>query len=59
MSYLEMLQKQKEASEKYERDLLTLKQEILVITELHSKYNGDYLDELIQFNKTYVEMKES
>lgn len=58
MSYYRLLQQEKEAKAKYEREALLLKEQILEITNLYTIYDGDYLEKLRLFNENYKKEKD-
>jgi hypothetical protein len=53
MSFLAKLIKDKENSEKYNKEAEELKQAIFDINSLYSQYDGEFLEELKQFIKNY------
>ena len=58
MSYYRLLQQQKKAQEKYEKEALLLKEQVLEINNLYTLYDGDYLDKLKTFNEVYKKQQE-
>ena len=49
MNYLQSLKAEKEAREAYEADQVKLKELIFKITNYHSVYDGEFLEELELF----------
>lgn len=57
MSYLNKLKAEKQASEKYEEETISLKQAIFEINNLYSLFDGDLLTELKAFLENYKRNK--
>lgn len=53
MSYYRMLEEQKKARNKFEREQEILKEQLSLCSSLYTQYDGDYLEKLKEFNSNY------